>query len=758
MQTIPYSASLYAQRFTGESLTAVRPAPNFSVCGGNAFSWSIRFCAASLRGKLALIGQEGTFTLGLEEGRLFYAAAGLGELKSDGAYCLKENTWYTVFVTYDQSKLSLYLNGTQVGSKTATAAPKIGNADVQIGRLLQGFIAYVRLYNYRLTPEQIKNEYTPGQLEPSKLELALDFTSDTARELGKNHLSFENKIADSTQTVLTVHENASFPMPATNTSKRFNIELHIYTARPAFGDKATICWNGLEGEDQIEIYINYSAQEDKVFFTACMGSFMYEQKEDTSYFSLNEEVKITFEYVNMGTLRVSGLTVNEILICSSSEPSFNMQSMPFFLGNGHTKTAPYAGGILSVSIRSGTASSLKLLASYTFTSGEAIDTITGARLPLPENTALEPRLLTIADYVPQRIFSVSLQRLRFCHRFEDPQEDAASGSLPLHAVESLEWTEEKSFQSPSHAVYIADHTPLAPYIAAELSCISQDHAERTIALSGASKQGCRILGNIQVQFTVSGSGTQTQKCYLENHSIAGAAGGAYLNPIEWSVSVSGETQSIGATYHNIYILPHTPVAPWSIAEGSGYPSIGCIQLLSEAMRFYAYDFRKLPQPQSVETIGTYLVYWMQTSNLFIHDETDPKYASRKDGIFSFKWDDFLPAVKNGSTQKVKISSYDAAVLITLLTRVAGFQMNVLKVVYGANSTVHYAATSATSSENQPMYIPVYDGVLKDKDNRFSANLQFSKDTGKVVGSPSTSYYREMLFTPGERCTAEELLY
>ncbi|MFQ8600938.1 MAG: LamG domain-containing protein [Oscillospiraceae bacterium] len=185
MQTIPYGASPYAQRFTGEFLTAVHPVPNFSVCGGNAFSWSIRFCATRPAGDASLIQQEGIFMLGTKEGKLFYSAAGLGELNSGDGYTLQENVWYTVLVTYGQSELSLYIDGVRVASKTVSAASKVGNADYQIGRLFQGFIAHVRLYNFQLSPEQAKNEYKSDPLEQSKLELALNSPRTPHRSLEK---------------------------------------------------------------------------------------------------------------------------------------------------------------------------------------------------------------------------------------------------------------------------------------------------------------------------------------------------------------------------------------------------------------------------------------------------------------------------------------------------------------------------------------------------------------------------------------------
>lgn len=759
MQTTQYGVTVYAQRITDGIFTSIRSVPDFSVCGGNAFSWSIRFCATRPAGDASLIQQEGIFMLGTKEGKLFYSAAGLGELNSGDGYTLQENVWYTVLVTYGQSELSLYIDGVRVASKTVSAASKVGNADYQIGRLFNGFVSYVRLYNFQLSPEQAKNEYKSDPLEQSKLELALEFTSDIAKERGKNHLYFENKTIDSSQTALVVHDNAIFATPSPFSLSSFGIELQVRTARPALGNTSTIFWNGLDGDDLIEIHLHYSPENDQVYFTGCLGKNLFEQKENPTYVAIGDTATIMFQCVNENTMQSSTLMVNGSTISACSKVPSPTRPMQLHLGNNHTQTASYTGGILSCSVykfANGVLTSL--YREYTFTSGEAIETLNAEYLQLPPHTELEPRLLTIADFNPEPVFSVSLRKLRFCHRFEDPQEDASLGSIPLHAAESLEWTAGNSFENPSCAVYIADRMPSSPYIAAELSCVSTDGAERTVTLSGVSNQGCRILGNIEASFTVSKNGTQTQKCPLENHSLAGAAGGAYLNPIDWSVSVSEETQSLGTTYHDIYILPSTPAAPWSITEASGYPHIGCVRLLSEAMRFYAFDFRKLPQPQSVKTIGTYLVYWLQRSGLFQHDETDPKYAIRKDGIFSFHWDTFLSAVKNGNTQKVKISSYDAAVLITLLTRLAGFQMNVLKIAYGAGNAVHYAATSATSSENAVKDLRVYDGVLKDKDNRFSANLQFSENDDKVVGSPSTSYYREMLFTPGQRCTAEKISY
>jgi hypothetical protein len=79
------------------------------------------------------------------------------------------NQWYHTTVTYDNGNYSFYLNG--VKTKSMAGIGTTLNNTVTIGRLLTSYtssyyfpgqIDDVRIYNYALTPDQVKVLYNGG--------------------------------------------------------------------------------------------------------------------------------------------------------------------------------------------------------------------------------------------------------------------------------------------------------------------------------------------------------------------------------------------------------------------------------------------------------------------------------------------------------------------------------------------------------------------------------------------------------------------
>lgn len=85
-------------------------------------------------------------------------------------YTLQNNTWYHLAATYDGSKIYLYINGTQVGSKTiagtidksSTVPAVIGAAPGAMNKRFKGTIDQVRIYSRALSATEITNLYNQG--------------------------------------------------------------------------------------------------------------------------------------------------------------------------------------------------------------------------------------------------------------------------------------------------------------------------------------------------------------------------------------------------------------------------------------------------------------------------------------------------------------------------------------------------------------------------------------------------------------------
>lgn len=83
---------------------------------------------------------------------------------------LSANNWYHIVATYDGAYMRVYLNGSLVGTpQVKTGAITYTASNVNIGRTalsgtqyFQGMIDDVKIYNYALTPQQIKMDYNQG--------------------------------------------------------------------------------------------------------------------------------------------------------------------------------------------------------------------------------------------------------------------------------------------------------------------------------------------------------------------------------------------------------------------------------------------------------------------------------------------------------------------------------------------------------------------------------------------------------------------
>ncbi|MEM4134511.1 MAG: LamG-like jellyroll fold domain-containing protein, partial [Candidatus Micrarchaeia archaeon] len=129
-------------------------------------SWAAWVKATNNQTGKTLIHKGGEFRLYTDSNG--YPTCQVGDTGNTAVYSstLPNNTWSHLICTYDGSNIKLYLNGSQVASNSRTGSITSSNStNVNIGQRSNaseryaGQIDDVRIYNYALTPVQIKNLY-----------------------------------------------------------------------------------------------------------------------------------------------------------------------------------------------------------------------------------------------------------------------------------------------------------------------------------------------------------------------------------------------------------------------------------------------------------------------------------------------------------------------------------------------------------------------------------------------------------------------
>lgn len=115
--------------------------------------------------------QFGTYSGSYDRLVLGLSRAGVGTDFCTGSTTISNSTWYHVTGTYDGTNMRVYLNGkldcgptanTRTGTNQGTAALNIGRRSDINNNYLQGLVDDVKIYNYTLTPNQVKLDYNDG--------------------------------------------------------------------------------------------------------------------------------------------------------------------------------------------------------------------------------------------------------------------------------------------------------------------------------------------------------------------------------------------------------------------------------------------------------------------------------------------------------------------------------------------------------------------------------------------------------------------
>ena len=169
----------------------------------------MQFCAKALDGRISLARQEGVFDLGVEDGKPYFQAVGLGEEIQDDGTWVQQETWNTLCVTYDLSKVAIYLNGVKrlEAERAASGAPQSLTAAYRFGGVLQGYLGYVHIYERALTAEQVAADQLGGDANASGAALYLNFSLKVPTDQGKYKKTIRYQSEPIKKTALQVQDD-----------------------------------------------------------------------------------------------------------------------------------------------------------------------------------------------------------------------------------------------------------------------------------------------------------------------------------------------------------------------------------------------------------------------------------------------------------------------------------------------------------------------------------------------------------------------
>lgn len=266
--------SYFILRLNKEDYAYTEPIPKFSLCGGNDFTLSIAFYPPKDFKTASLFKQSGTFDIGYKDDHVYYKAEGMGEINTDDKMkCIPSLN--ILDITYDQKKLSFYMNGILGYEKEIVSSSFINNNHYIIGEDFTGDISYVKGLDICLDKEKILKNLFKHSIALDNTIFYYDFTNYRAIDRGKykrnilitgtseiknivSSLAFSNVGNGG----VAIPKNCEKVNPGGFESNEFSVLSKIFLL-PTLNKQSIIMVNGSEGEKGLLIAIEKDQTSDE---------------------------------------------------------------------------------------------------------------------------------------------------------------------------------------------------------------------------------------------------------------------------------------------------------------------------------------------------------------------------------------------------------------------------------------------------------------------------------------------------------------
>ncbi len=359
--------------------------------------------------------------------------------------------------------------------------------------------------------------------------------------------------------------------------------------------------------------------------------------------------------------------------------------------------------------------------------------------------------------------------------------DVSESAIPIvrssrQAVEEPEWVSgvNSKEDSPSLAAYIKEkvyNVKLTVGFYYETNC----NDSVTLNVS-AEEMGASVLGGIKgISLTVSSTGEYEATVTLQNHQMCSLEAGEYASRYNWNCRDMG---LIGVSYHRIYLLPKTPVKPWSVVKGEtdNNVTVGALEL-----------FCKVTNENKNMNEAAKMVHFLLDKEKFRYTkDAKPRFTYfNKDDKVVLDQDEFDKAIKEEG--KVAVNALDCSAIIVNHSALAGKMQHIMDIVSDRDLIIiqsdgkteqflpflyfektmllgekewkeqegidtHYVAADF---ENNYIKVAVYDGCMtgrgKGDKKIYAEGLLFSNTDSNTAGASDEAYYRETWFKEGCGC-------
>lgn len=157
--------------------------PDFSLTGSKPFSIQTKLCMRSVQRGM-IFRQEGVFEMGFENNLLVINAPGICTVKfPKEVMSFIPDIWYVFGVTFDGTKLHVYVDGFEAAVVESTVTPIASSGTYyEMGTELEAYIREILLYPVALNAEEIHQSFMNAPARTDACAAWFDFSGDRITE------------------------------------------------------------------------------------------------------------------------------------------------------------------------------------------------------------------------------------------------------------------------------------------------------------------------------------------------------------------------------------------------------------------------------------------------------------------------------------------------------------------------------------------------------------------------------------------------
>jgi len=164
--------------------------PGLFLNGEDNFTIEVFFYLKNKESRSILYGQQGKFELGIDNGQIFLNAPGFCSfIVAEATVTLEPENFYYIAVTYDGSKISLFLLGYKIFEAEKTGVSARSEDPLSIGMGALGYICTIRVFSEVLSGSQILSNNLNELTGRDSCEAWLVFSDIQPIDKGKNKLA-----------------------------------------------------------------------------------------------------------------------------------------------------------------------------------------------------------------------------------------------------------------------------------------------------------------------------------------------------------------------------------------------------------------------------------------------------------------------------------------------------------------------------------------------------------------------------------------